>query len=69
MHAAISIVTNDHPNYNDPYVVIGWFMSHVFFAAPMALVVKKMLAESSAGEWEYSVDSITMNRNQSKCSG
>jgi hypothetical protein len=44
MHVAISIATNDHPNYHDPVVIIGGFMSHFFFAVPMALVVKRMLA-------------------------
>jgi len=43
MHVAISIATQDHPNYHDPAVIIGGFMSHFFFAVPMALVVKRLL--------------------------
>src|SRR5262245_34324324 len=31
MHAAIMAVTTDHPNYYDPAVIIGGFMSHFFF--------------------------------------
>ena len=44
MHIAISIATNDHPNYHAPAVIIGGFMSHFFFAVPMALVVKQLTA-------------------------
>jgi hypothetical protein len=44
MHAAIMVVTNDHPNYFDPNVVIGGFMSHFFYAVPLALYVKKRMA-------------------------
>lgn len=44
MHAAIMVVSSDHPNYYDPAVVIGGFMSHLFFTVPLALVVKKRLA-------------------------
>ncbi len=40
MHAAIMIATNDHPNYFDPNVVIGGFMSHFFYTVPLALYVK-----------------------------
>jgi hypothetical protein len=43
MHALISVATNDHPNYFDPNVVIGGFMSHLFYAVPLALYVKKHL--------------------------
>jgi hypothetical protein len=43
MHAAIAIATNDHPNYLDPSVVIGGFMSHLFYAVPLALIVKQRL--------------------------
>jgi hypothetical protein len=43
MHAAIAIVTNDHPNYLDPFVIIGGFMSHFFYAVPLALIVKQRL--------------------------
>ena len=44
MHAAISIAGPDHPNYTDPNVIIGGFMSHICFAVPMALTVKRLLA-------------------------
>lgn len=44
MHVAIALVSNDHPNYLDPMVVIGGFMSHFFYAVPLALVVKQRLA-------------------------
>jgi hypothetical protein len=43
MHAAIMVATNDHPNYFDPNVVIGGFMSHFFYAVPLALYVKRRL--------------------------
>jgi hypothetical protein len=43
MHAAIIIASHDHPNYYDPVVIIGGFMSHIFFTVPMALVVKRLL--------------------------
>jgi hypothetical protein len=42
MHVAISIATNDHPNYKDPVVIIGGVMAHIFFTIPMALVVKRL---------------------------
>jgi hypothetical protein len=44
MHAAIMVATADHPNYFDPNVVIGGFMSHLFYAVPLALYVKRKLA-------------------------
>jgi hypothetical protein len=44
MHVAIAIVSDNHPNYLDPAVVIGGFMSHMFFTVPLALIVKKRLA-------------------------
>lgn len=44
MHVAIAVVSNDHPNYLDPMVVIGGFMSHFFYAVPLALIVKQRLA-------------------------
>ena len=44
MHAAIMVVSNNHPNYYDPVVVIGGFMSHFFFTVPLALIVKRRLA-------------------------
>jgi hypothetical protein len=40
MHAAITVASDNHPNYYDPNVIIGGFMSHFFFAVPMALYVK-----------------------------
>jgi hypothetical protein len=43
MHVAIALATNDHPNYLDPNVVIGGFMSHFFYAIPLALIVKQRL--------------------------
>jgi hypothetical protein len=44
MHAAIMIATTSHPDYFDPMVVIGGFMSHLFYAVPLALIVKQRLA-------------------------
>ena len=47
MHAAIAIVSSDHPNYLDPNIIIGGFMSHFFYAVPLALVVKHRLAPAA----------------------
>ncbi|WP_144107481.1 hypothetical protein [Paraburkholderia sp. BCC1886] len=47
MHVAISISSSNHPNYFDPNVIIGGFMSHFCFTIPLALVVKKKLAAYS----------------------
>ncbi|MEJ8796636.1 hypothetical protein WKR88_10125 [Trinickia caryophylli] len=44
MHGAIMIAGDNHPNYYDPAVIIGGFMSHFFFTVPLALVVKRKLA-------------------------
>lgn len=44
MHAAIMIASDDHPDYYDPVVIIGGFMSHFFFTVPLALIVKRQLA-------------------------
>ena len=44
MHGAIAVVSDSHPDYLDPAVVIGGFMSHFFFTVPLALVVKKRLS-------------------------
>jgi hypothetical protein len=44
MHVAIVLVSSSHPDYTDPVVVIGGFMSHFFFTVPLALVVKRRLA-------------------------
>ena len=49
MHLAIMVVSSNHPNYYDPAVIIGGFMSHFFFAIPLALIVKKRLAASGPG--------------------
>ena len=43
MHVAIAVVSNNHPNYLDPMVIIGGFMSHFFYAVPLALIVKQRL--------------------------
>ena len=43
MHVAIAIASNDHPNYLDPLVIIGGFMSRFFYAVPLALIVKQRL--------------------------
>jgi len=44
MHLAIMAVSTSHPNYADPNVIIGGFMSHFFFTIPLAFVVKHGLA-------------------------
>jgi hypothetical protein len=44
MHVAIALAGDNHPNYLDPVVIIGGFMSHVFFTVPLALIVKHRLA-------------------------
>ena len=44
MHVAIMIAGDNHPNYYDPVVIIGGFMSHFFFTVTLALIVKKQLA-------------------------
>jgi predicted anti-sigma-YlaC factor YlaD len=44
MHAAIAAVSTSHPDYLDPVVIIGGFMSHFFFTVPLALVVKRRMA-------------------------
>jgi hypothetical protein len=49
MHVAIMIASSNHPNYYDPNVIIGGFMSHFFFTVPLALVVKQRLAPSATG--------------------
>ena len=47
MHVAISIASDNHPDYLDPSVIIGGFMSHFFFTVPLALTVKKLLHSGS----------------------
>lgn len=44
MHVAITLASSNHPNYLDPNVIIGGFMSHLFYAVPLALIVKRRLA-------------------------
>jgi hypothetical protein len=44
MHVAIMVVSSNHPDYSDPNVIIGGIMSHMFFAVPLALIVKRRLA-------------------------
>ena len=44
MHVAIMVASDNHPNYYDPNVIIGGFMSHFCFAVPMALYVKKRMS-------------------------
>ena len=41
MHVAISISSDNHPNYFDPNVIIGGFMSHFVFTIALALVIKR----------------------------
>jgi len=43
MHLAIVVVSDSHPNYMDPNVVIGGFVSHIFFTVPLALIIKRRL--------------------------
>jgi predicted anti-sigma-YlaC factor YlaD len=49
MHVAIAIVSSNHPNYLDPNVIVGGFMSHLFFTVPLALIVKHRLADARMG--------------------
>src|SRR5579863_178803 len=44
MHIAIALASSNHPNYLDPNVIIGGFMSHLFYAVPLALFVKHRLS-------------------------
>lgn len=46
MHVAISIAGDNHPNYYDPAVIIGGFMSHFCFTVPLALTIKRLLASN-----------------------
>jgi len=50
MHVAIIVASDNHPNYYDPNVIIGGFMSHFFFAVPMALYVKHRLWMRTLGK-------------------
>jgi len=47
MHVAIMIAGDNHPNYYDPVVIIGGFMSHFCFTVPLALIVKRKLAPAT----------------------
>ena len=49
MHVAIMVASDNHPNYYDPNVIIGGFMSHFFFAVPMALYVKHRMSKLPLG--------------------
>jgi hypothetical protein len=48
MHVAIAVVSSNHPNYYDPNVIIGGFMSHFFFTVPLALIVNYRMAPPRA---------------------
>jgi hypothetical protein len=48
MHAAIAAISSSHPDYSDPIVVIGGIMSHLFFAVPLTLYVKRMLPRQTS---------------------
>jgi 1-acyl-sn-glycerol-3-phosphate acyltransferase len=48
MHVAIMIASSNHPNYYDPAVIIGGFMSHFCFTVPLALIVKRQLKRQPA---------------------
>ena len=50
MHLAIMVASDNHPNYYDPNVIIGGFMSHFCFAVPMALYVKKRMSTLLLGK-------------------
>jgi hypothetical protein len=47
MHGAIAWVSDHHPDYTDPVVVIGGIMSHLFYAVPLALYVSHRQRASS----------------------
>jgi hypothetical protein len=47
MHLAIAVVGDDHPDYLDPVVVIGGFMSHLFYTVPLALYVRRRLGTAA----------------------
>jgi hypothetical protein len=46
MHVAIMIASTNHPDYFDPAVIIGGFMSHFCFTVPLALVVRRIMREA-----------------------
>lgn len=47
MNGAIILTGHQHPNYLDPNVIIGGVMSHLFFAVPLALVVRAALPKTA----------------------
>ena len=49
MHVAIAVASSNHPDYLDPVVVIGGFMSHFFFTVPLALIVKRRFEQAVRG--------------------
>ncbi len=42
MHAAIAAVSTSHPNYLDPTVIIGGFISHILFTVPLARGIERL---------------------------
>ena len=44
MHVPIELLGHKRPDYFDPVVVIGGFMSHLFYTVPLALYVKRHLS-------------------------
>jgi hypothetical protein len=54
MHVAIMVVSSNHPDYSDPVVIIGGFMSHFFFTVPLALIVKQRFAPDPIG-WRIQI--------------
>lgn len=46
MRIPIIVANNPHPNYFDPVVIIGGFMSHFYFTIPLGLTVKYLLDRS-----------------------
>ncbi len=41
MHVAVLLAGHEHPDYLDPTVIIGGIVSHLFYAVPLALMVKR----------------------------
>lgn len=60
MHLAIVLVSSSHPRYSDPNVVIGGLLSHLFYAVPLALVVKRRLPAPMRTEQTQSIPSATV---------
>lgn len=59
MHVLIVIASSNHPDYPDPNVIIGGFMSHFFYATPVALIVKQGLARAARGRKSSKVPAST----------